>query len=100
MVLIFAFLMGILGAFGEPVLGSLQIAGAGIDPDKAPLLYYILVKNPLILSLTVSLGVCRATGKSDSGMAGFGMVGLISVLPITMIILLTYRLSLLYIIQT
>ncbi|MFA6999849.1 MAG: DUF1538 domain-containing protein [Candidatus Paceibacterota bacterium] len=163
-VLIFAFLMGILGAFGEPVLGSLQIAGAGIDPEKAPLLYYILVKNPLLLSFTVSLGVgiavvigtlrflygwslkiiilplialsliltllasrqhnlftaiglawdtgavivgpvlcplvlslgvgvCRATGKSDSGMAGFGMVGLISVLPITMIILLTYLLS-------
>jgi hypothetical protein len=164
-VLIFAFLLGILGAFGEPVLGSLQIAGAGIDPQKAPLLYYILVQNPLLLSFTVSLGVgiavvigtlrflygwslkiiilpliafgliltllasrqhnlftavglawdtgavivgpvlcplvlslgvgvSRATGKSDSGMAGFGMVGLISVLPITMIILLTYLLSL------
>ncbi len=164
-VLTFAFLLGILAAFGEPVLGSLQIAGAGIDPQKAPLLYYILVKNPLLLSLTVSLGVgiavvigtmrflyawslkaiilplvaigllltllasrqhnlftavglawdtgavivgpvlcplvlslgvgvCRATGRSDSGMAGFGMVGLISVLPVTMVILLTYALSL------
>ena len=56
-VLIFAFLLGILAAFGEPVLGSLQIAGAGVDPQKAPLLYYVLVKNPLILSFTVSLGV-------------------------------------------
>jgi hypothetical protein len=164
-VLIFAFLLGILAAFGEPVLGSLQIAGAGVDPQKAPLLYYMLVINPLLLSLTVSLGVgiavlvgtlrfiygwslkflilplvalgllmtllasrqpslftaiglawdtgavivgpvlcplvlslglgvCRATGRSDSGMAGFGMVGLISVIPVTMVILLTYLLSL------
>jgi len=163
-VLIFAFLLGILGAFGEPVLGSLQIAGAGVDPKKAPLLYYMLVVNPMLLSLTVSLGVgiavlvgtlrfiygwslkililplvavglimtllasrqhslftaiglawdtgavivgpvlcplvlslglgvCRATGRSDSGMAGFGMVGLISVIPVTMVILLTYLLS-------
>lgn len=163
-VLIFAFLLGILAAFGEPVLGSLQIAGAGVDPQKAPLLYYVLVKNPLILSFTVSLGVgiavvigtlrflygwslkpiilplvafaliltvlasrqhnlatavglawdtgavivgpvlcplvlalglgvCRATGKSDTGMSGFGMIGLISVLPITMVILLFFLLS-------
>ncbi|MDA8126642.1 MAG: DUF1538 domain-containing protein [Deltaproteobacteria bacterium] len=164
-VLIFAFLLGILAAFGEPVLGSLQIAGAGVDPKKAPLLYYMLVVNPMLLSLTVSLGVgiavlvgtlrfiygwslkililplvalgltmtllasrqhslfaaiglawdtgavivgpvlcplvlalglgvCRATGRSDSGMAGFGMVGLISVIPVTMVIVLTYLLSL------
>ncbi len=163
-VLTFAFLLGILAAFGEPVLGSLQIAGAGVDPQKAPLLYYILVINPILLSITVSLGVgiavlvgvlryiygwslkkiilplvgfgliltllasrqhvlftavglawdtgavivgpvlcplvlslglgvCRATGRSDSGMAGFGMVGLISVIPVTMVILLTYLLS-------
>ncbi|MBN2284328.1 MAG: DUF1538 family protein, partial [Deltaproteobacteria bacterium] len=46
---------------------------------------------PLVLSL--GLGVCRATGKSDTSMAGFGMVGLISVLPITMVVLLTFLLS-------
>ena len=163
-VLIFAFLLGNLAAFGEPVLGSLQIAGAGVDPQKAPLLYYMLVINPLLLSLTVSLGVgiavvigtlrfiygwslkililplvaigltltllastqhslftaiglawdtgavivgpvlcplvlslgvgvCRATGRSDTGMAGFGMVGLISIIPVAMVILLTYVLS-------
>jgi hypothetical protein len=166
-VLTFAFLLGVLAAFGEPVLGSLQIAGAGVDPVKAPFLYYLLVKNPLILSVTVSLGVgiavligtlrfiygwslkpiilplvglaliltliaasnhnlftvvglawdtgavivgpvlcplvlslglgvCRATGRSDTGMAGFGMVGLISVLPITMVILLSYVLYYLF----
>lgn len=166
-VLTFAFILGILAAFGEPVLGSLQIAGAGVDPQKAPLLYYILVVNPLLLSVTVSLGVgiavlvgvlryiyswslkkiilplvalgilltllaarqhvlftavglawdtgavivgpvlcplvlslglgvCRATGRSDSGMAGFGMVGLISVIPVAMVILLTYLLSVIF----
>ena len=164
-VLIFAFLLGNLAAFGEPVIGSLQIAGAGVDPAKAPLLYLLLVKNPLLLSLTVSLGVgiavvigtlrflygwslkpivlplvgigvvatilasrdhvlstaiglawdtgavivgpvlcplvlslglgvCRATGRSDSALAGFGMVGLISVVPITAVIILTYICSL------
>lgn len=163
-VLIFAFFLGVLAAFGEPVLGSLQIAGAGVDPHKAPLLYYLLVKKPFLLSMIVSLGsgiavlvgilrfiygwslkllilpligiaivltivatrshvmlstiglawdtgavivgpvlcplvlslglgVCRATGKSDSGMAGFGMVGLISVVPIVAVILLTFVLG-------
>jgi hypothetical protein len=161
MVLLFAFVLGNLAAFSEPVLGSLQIAGSAVDPQKAPLLYYLLVKNPLALSLTVSLGsgiavligtlrfvygwslkplvlplvglaiiltlfasldhtlstavglawdtgavivgpvlcplvlalgigVCRATGKSDTGMAGFGMVALISIVPIVAVILLAY----------
>jgi hypothetical protein len=166
-VLVFAFLLGILAAFGEPVLGCLQIAGSGVDSARAPVLYYLLVKNPLLLTLTVSLGsgiavllgtlrfiygwslkplilplvglaialtllasrnhvlasaagiawdtgavivgpvlcplvlalgfgVCRATGKSDPGMAGFGMVGLISVVPIVAVILLTYLLVLVF----
>jgi Protein of unknown function (DUF1538) len=157
--LVFAFVLGNLAAFGEPVLASLQIAGSGVDPVKAPLLYYLLVRNPLLLSLTVSLGsgiavllgtlrfiygwslkplilplvavamaltlyassnhilssavglawdtgavivgpvlcplvlslglgVCRATGKTNTGLAGFGMVGLISVVPIAAVILL------------
>lgn len=162
--LVFSFLLGNLGAFGEPVIGSLQIAGSGVDPQKAPLLHEILVQKPIILSLVISLGVglavtistlrtlfgwslkpiilpivgicvvatllasrsdqlgtaiglawdcgavivgpvlCplvlalglgifRATGKSDSGMAGFGIAGLISVVPIIMVILLTLVLS-------
>ncbi len=162
--LIFSFALGLVGAFGEPVIGSLQIAGAGVDPAKAPLLYEILVNNPLILSLTISfgvglavtlstlrslygwslkplilpivgcsvvgtilafqseqlvtaiglawdcgavivgpvlcplvlalgLGIFRATGKSDSGMAGFGIAGLISVLPIFMVISVTFIMS-------
>ena len=56
-VLVFAFLLGNLAAFGEPVIGSLQIAGSGIDPAAAPLLHTLLVGRPVFLSLTVSLGV-------------------------------------------
>lgn len=163
--LLFAFILGVLGAFGEPVIGSLQIAGSGVDPAKAPLLYELLVGRPILLTVVISLGVgvavtlgtlrvlygwslkaiilpivgisvaatiaasqhhdlasavglawdtgavivgpvlCplvlalglgifRATGRSDSGMAGFGLVGLISVMPIISVIALTYLLSL------
>lgn len=163
--LFFSFFLGNLGAFGEPVIGSLQIAGSGVDPSRAPLLYEILVRNPIFLSLVISigvglavtlstlrtlyrwslkpmilpivgicvlatllasqsdqlgtavglawdcgavivgpvlcplvlalgLGIFRATGKSDSSMAGFGIAGLISVMPIIMVIILTFILSL------
>ncbi len=159
-VLLFAFILGNLAAFGEPVIGSLQMAGAGIDPQHAPLLHKLLVRNSAILTLTISLavgvavvigtarfifnwslkplvlplvafvivltlfssqdqnlatavglawdtgavivgpvlcplvlalgsGVCRATGKADSSMAGFGLVGLISIVPIAAVILLS-----------
>lgn len=165
MLLLFSVLLGVLGAFGEPVVGSLQIAGSGVDPTTAPLLYEILVRKPILLSLVISLGVglavalstlrtllgwslkpmiipivgvcvvatllasrseslapaiglawdcgavivgpvlCplvlalglgifRATGRSDASMAGFGIAGLISVMPIIMVILLTLVLSL------
>lgn len=164
--LVFSFLLGILGAFGEPVIGSLQIAGSGVDPAKAPLLYEILVRKPIYLTLVISfgvglavtlstlrtlygwslkpliipivgfcvvatllasryeqlataiglawdcgavivgpvlcplvlalgLGIFHATGKSDSSMAGFGIAGLISVMPIIAVIALTFILSLL-----
>jgi len=155
--LLFSFFLGNLGAFGEPVIGSLQIAGAAVDPERAPLLYDMLVGSPLLLTLVISfgvglavtlstlrtlyqwslkpmilpivgicvvatllasqseqlgtaiglawdcgavivgpvlcplvlalgLGIFRATGKSDSSMAGFGIAGLISVMPIIMVI--------------
>jgi uncharacterized protein DUF1538 len=163
-VLLFAFLLGNLAAFGEPVIGSLQIAGAGVDPQKAPLVYMLLVTRPMLLVATISIGVgiaavvgtlrfirgwslkwvvlplvalaialtvvaaeshelssavglawdtgavivgpvlcplvlalgmgvCRAAGRADSGMAGFGMVGLISIVPITMVVLLSFALA-------
>jgi len=165
MLLLFSFVLGNLGAFGEPVIGSLQIAGSGVNPKVAPLLYDILVRKPIVLSLVISfgvglavtlstlrtlfgwslkplilpivgicvlatllasrseqlstaiglawdcgavivgpvlcplvlalgLGIFRATGKSDSSMAGFGIAGLISVMPIIMVIGLTFILSL------
>jgi len=163
-VLLFAFILGNLAAFGEPVIGSLQIAGAGVDPAKAPLLHRLLVGDPMLLVVTITLGVglavvlgtlrfiygwslkwvilplvglaivltifasrnhnlstaiglawdtgavivgpvccplvlalglgvCRAAGRADSGMAGFGMVGLISVVPIAFVILLCFALA-------
>jgi hypothetical protein len=46
---------------------------------------------PLVLAL--GLGVCRAAGRADSGMAGFGTVGLISVMPIAMVIVLSFVLD-------
>jgi hypothetical protein len=163
-VLVFAFLLGNLAAFGEPVIGSLQIAGAGVDPAQAPLVYTLLVSRPMLLVATISvgvgiavvvgtlrfirgwslkwvvlplvataialtlaasgshelssavglawdtgavivgpvlcplvlalgMGVCRAAGRADTGMAGFGMVGLISVVPIAMVILLSFALA-------
>ena len=156
-ILVFSFLLGLLAAYGEPVIGSLQSAGAGVDPNKAPLLYTLLlgkpwyivagisvgvgiaffvgmlryirgwsvkpivlvlvgvsavlsiltardhdmasamglawdagaviagpVSTPLILAL--GIGICAASGKSDTGMAGFGSVGLMSLFPIVLVL--------------
>lgn len=163
-ILLFAFVLGVLAAFGEPVIGSLQQAGSGLQESHSPLLYKLLKGKPFYLIFTVAfgvgiavvigtmrflygwslkpivlpligtaivltlvasqnkqlkeaiglawdtgavivgpvlcplvlalgLGVCRATGRGDGGMAGFGMVGLISIIPITMVVLLTFALS-------
>jgi len=160
-VLVFAFLLGLLAAYGEPVIGSLQIAGAGVDPNKAPLLYTLLLGKPwylvacisvgvglafligmlrtvrgwsvrpLVLGLVgiaavlsllairspataaamglawdagaviagpvstpimlaLGMGIFAASGRSDSGMAGFGNVGLMSLLPIVLVLLLIF----------
>lgn len=157
-ILTFSFLLGIVAAFGEPVIGSLQSAGSGVDPQKSSLLYTLLlgkpwyivaaisigvgvaflvgmlryirdwsikpivltlvgisaaltlfaardadmasamglawdagaviagpVSTPLILAL--GIGVCAASGRSDSGTAGFGSVGLMSLFPVIMVLL-------------
>jgi hypothetical protein len=160
-VLIFAFFLGVLASIGEPVLGTLQMAGAQLKPEHAPLLYALLVgqpqyliatvavgvglavflgtlrflygwslkpivlplivigiiltiiasQNPLLASaiglawdtgavivgpvlcplvLALGVGVCRASGKTNPTLAGFGMVGLISIIPITAVIILTF----------
>ncbi|MBS0616805.1 MAG: DUF1538 family protein [Spirochaetes bacterium] len=163
-ILTFAFVLGLLAAFGEPVIGSLQQAGSSLQEAHSPLLYKLLKGKPFYLIFTVAfgvgvaavigtmrflygwslkpivlpliaigialtifaardqhlkeaiglawdagavivgpvlcplilalgLGVCRATGRDAGGMAGFGMVALISIIPITMVILLTFALS-------
>lgn len=163
-VLIFAFLLGVLASIGEPVLGTLQMAGAQLKAHHAPLLYKLLVGRPEFLIATVSLGVgiavvvgtmrflygwslkpivlplillaigltivagfdpllssavglawdtgavivgpvlcplvlalgvgvCRASGKTSPSLAGFGMVGLISIVPIAAVILLTFLMN-------
>lgn len=163
-ILLFAFVLGVLAAFGEPVIGSLQQAGSSLQESHSPLLYKLLKGKPYYLIFTVAfgvgvavvigtmrfiygwslkpivlpligigialtilasrnqhlkeaiglawdtgavivgpvlcplvlalgLGVCRATGRGDDGMAGFGMVGLISIIPITMVVILTFVLS-------
>lgn len=56
-VLLFAFLLGLLAAYGEPVIGSLQIAGSGVNPEKAPLLYTLLLGKPFYIVVGISLGV-------------------------------------------
>jgi hypothetical protein len=56
-ILLFAFLLGNLAAFGEPVIGSLQVAGSGIDPTHAPLLHSLLVGKSFLLTGTISLAV-------------------------------------------
>ncbi len=162
-ILLFAFGLGLLAAFGEPVLGTLQMAGARLKEEHAPLLYKLLVGQPIFiivavalgvaiatvvgtmrnlygwsfkpiilpavciaivmtlfaarnkllaqaiglawdtgavivgpvlcpLILALSVGVCRASGKSDSTLAGFGMVGLIAVVPIVTVMILTFYL--------
>jgi hypothetical protein len=156
-VLIFAFILGLLAAYGEPVIGSLQIAGSGVDQDKAPLLYTLLLGKPFIivagisigvgiafvisilryirdwsikpialtivglsagltlyashdpdmasaiglawdagaviagpvstpLLLALGMGICMVLGKSDTGMAGLGSVGMMSLFPIVIIL--------------
>lgn len=155
--LIFSFLLGLVAAYGEPVIGSLQIAGAGVDARKAPLLYTLLIGRPIYivagisigvglaflfgmlryvrnwsikpvvlilagissglsvlashdrdmaaaiglawdagaviagpvstpLVLALGMGICMASGKSDTGMAGFGSVGMMSLFPITLVL--------------
>ena len=56
-VLVFAFVLGLLAAYGEPVIGSLQIAGSGVDPEKAPLLYTLLLGKPYYIVVGISIGV-------------------------------------------
>lgn len=56
-VLIVAFLLGVLVTFAEPAIGALQVAGANIDFTKAPYLYSLLTTYSFPLVLVVGAGV-------------------------------------------
>ena len=59
-VLGFAFLVGIGATLAEPSIGALKAAGTWIDPEKAPLLYYILNYRSALLVVCIGIGVGMA----------------------------------------
>lgn len=63
-VLLIAFLLGILVTFAEPAISSLQLAGSNIDPLKAPYLYALLTKYsfPLVMVVGVGVGLAAVLG--------------------------------------
>ena len=56
-VLGFAFILGIGATFAEPAIAVLRMAGAGVQPDEAPLLYSLLNDFPNELVSVVGIGV-------------------------------------------
>ncbi|MBB5021127.1 DUF1538 domain-containing protein [Desulfurispira natronophila] len=57
LVLGFAFILGIGSTLAEPAIGALQSVGMGVDPQQAPLLYYMLAERSMLLALCVGAGV-------------------------------------------
>lgn len=53
----FSFLLGIGATFAEPAIAVLKSAGAGVEPDKAPLLYSLLNDFSGQLVTCVGIGV-------------------------------------------
>ncbi len=56
-VLGFAFLVGVGATLAEPSIGVLRQAGVWISPERAPLLYYLLNKQTMLLVVFVGIGV-------------------------------------------
>ena len=56
-VLGFAFLVGIGATLAEPSIGALKAAGAWIDPERAPLLHYLLNEQSTLLVICFGIGV-------------------------------------------
>jgi len=56
-VLGFAFLVGIGATLAEPSIGALKAAGAWIDPERAPLLHYLLNQQSTLLVICIGIGV-------------------------------------------
>ena len=59
-VLIIAGLLGIGVTYAEPAIGTLKLAGALVDPEKAPYLFYLLMVRTEATVLLVGLGVGAA----------------------------------------
>ena len=59
-VLIIAGLLGIGVTYAEPAIGTLKLAGALVDPEKAPYLFYLLMVQTESTVLLVGLGVGAA----------------------------------------
>ncbi|MFK7975474.1 MAG: DUF1538 domain-containing protein [Halioglobus sp.] len=56
-ILVFSFLLGVGATFAEPAIAVLKSAGAGVQPDKAPLLYSLLNDFSSQLVMCVGIGV-------------------------------------------
>ena len=56
-ILAFAFILGVGATFAEPAIAVLKMAGSGVDPDKAPLLYSLLHEHSGQLVMAVGAGV-------------------------------------------
>lgn len=56
-ILLFAFLLGVGATFAEPAIAVLRSAGAGVQPEQAPLLYSLLNDFPNQLVAVVGVGV-------------------------------------------
>jgi len=63
-VLGFAFLVGVGATLAEPSIGALRAAGSWIDPERAPLLHYLLNHQTglLVASIGVGVGVAALLG--------------------------------------
>jgi len=60
----FAFLLGIGATFAEPAIAVLRSAGAGVQPEQAPLLYSLLndFANQLVTVVGIGVGIAVLLG--------------------------------------
>lgn len=58
-VLTVAFVLGVAATFAEPAIGALRAAGSLTNADQAPLLYYLLNRNPeaVVYAVAASVGL-------------------------------------------
>lgn len=63
-ILFFGLLLGLGATIAEPAIAALRLAGAGVNPWQAPLLYRMLETNPdaLLISIAIGVGVAVAAG--------------------------------------